>query len=198
MTVEKKPDGNEPFLSRWARVKRDAESGAIPGTNSSNTSIDAPLQPKMPEEARPERTLPETSPVELPSLDSLTPQSDYSPFMAKSVDPALRNQAMKKLFTDPHYNVMDRLDTYIDDYSTHPPLPLDVIRQMSISKTLRLFDDEEEEGGGAKAEGKGSVGSVAPKLDVAVPDPNPNPSLPAPANEKLPIDANAGVKPSPG
>ena len=142
MTIEKNPD--ETFLSRWARVKEfgpASESSIeqiVPGT-----SIGEPLEHKMPEEALPEPTLSD-APVVLPSLDSLTPQSDFSPFMARDVDPRLRNLAMKKLFTDPHYNVMDRLDTYIDDYSTHPPLPLDVIRQMSISKTLCLFDDDEE------------------------------------------------------
>lgn len=137
MTVDRKTD--EAFLSRWARVKQDSQ------TKEQETSIGAPLENKIAEDAHPEPTLPDT-PVVLPSLDSLTPQSDFSPFMAKEVDPQLRNLAMKKLFTDPHYNVMDRLDIYIDDYSTHAPLPLDVIRQMSISKTLGLFDDEEKEG----------------------------------------------------
>lgn len=145
---------DEPFLSRWARVKRsqkqetpllaaeDADKSlpaALP-----NTSIDALSEPKIAEKAGPEPTLsrgPAT--VELPSLESLTPQSDFSPFMAKDVDSQLRNKAMKKLFTDPHYNIMDRLDTYIDDYSVHTPLPLEVIRQMNIAKTLGLFDDEE-------------------------------------------------------
>jgi hypothetical protein len=30
----------------------------------------------------------------------------------------VKNAAMKKLFADPHFNVMDRLDIYIDDYSS--------------------------------------------------------------------------------
>jgi hypothetical protein len=137
MTVDKKTD--EAFLSRWARVKQDAQA------KEQETSIGGPLEHKMVEDAHLEQTLPD-APVALPALDSLTLESDFSPFMAKEVDPQLRNLAMKKLFTDPHYNVMDRLDIYIDDYSTHPPLPLDVIRQMSISKTLGLFDDEEKEG----------------------------------------------------
>ena len=31
---------------------------------------------------------------------------------------------MKKLFSDPHFNVMDGLDTYIDDYGKPDPIPL--------------------------------------------------------------------------
>ena len=156
MTSDKKTDSKpvEPFLARWARTKHDAKSPApsppdsVPAivAETQITSIGGPSQHKVPEEARPAPTLPEiTGPVELPVIENMTPQSDFSPFMAPNVDPLLRNQAMKKLFTDPHYNVMDRLDIYIDDYSTHPPLPIEVIRQMSISKTLRLFDDEDEQ-----------------------------------------------------
>ena len=152
MTIKKKTDQpvDEPFLARWSRVKQSGDAAALPANpESSNTSIGGPLEPKKAGEARPEPTLPVAVP--LPSLDSMTPQSDFSPFMARDVDPQLRNQAMKKLFTDPHYNVMDRLDIYIDDYSTHPPLPLDVIRRMSISKALRLFDGDEEKADGDSA-----------------------------------------------
>ena len=149
-----KKNTDEPFLARWARIKRDQTQAAAPaaemrassGLELANTGIDEHLQPKMPEEARAEPGLPNsTAPASLPSLDNLTPQSDFSPFMAKNVDTQLRNQAMKKLFTDPHYNVMDGLDIYIDDYSIERPLSIEVIRQMSISKTLGLFDDEEKD-----------------------------------------------------
>ena len=152
MTIEKKTDQpvDEPFLARWSRVKQSGDAAALPANpETSNTSIGGPLEPKKAGQARPEATLPVAAP--LPSLDNMTPQSDFSPFMAKDVDPQLRNLAMKKLFTDPHYNVMDRLDIYIDDYSTHAPLPLDVIRRMSISKALRLFDDDEEKADGDSA-----------------------------------------------
>jgi hypothetical protein len=151
MSVEEKTGvpGDESFLSRWARVKQSGGAPVEATTPSSSTG--APLEPKMPEDARPEPTLPaDAAPVPLPALDSLTPQSDYSPFMAPDVDPQLRNLAMKKLFTDPHYNVMDRMDIYIDDYSTHAPLTEDIIRQMSISKAMRLFDDEEQVEGAGK------------------------------------------------
>lgn len=195
MTAGKKSDqpGDEAFLSRWARVKQGTQAAqalepSMEG-DAQNTSIGVPLEHKMPEEAHPEPTLP----AELPSVDGLTPQSDFSPFMARDVDPQLRNLAMKKLFTDPHYNVMDRLDTYIDDYSTHPPLPLDVIRQMSISKTLRLFDEDEAEKGKAPADE-----SAAPVLPLArVEQAEPLPAVEKTVVEEVtvPIEDDA-VKPS--
>ncbi len=171
MTTRKQTEGKlaESFVSRWDRVKRDhaQETSAVAAAEIEQSAeaaeqianIDAPLQHKLAEDRRPEPTLSNSRvPVELPSLDSLTPQSDYSPFMAKDVDMKLRNQAMKKLFTDPHYNVMDRLDIYIDDYSVHAPLPLEVIRQMNIAKTLGLFDDEEDQ----ERDSVANVDTVAP------------------------------------
>ena len=51
---------------------------------------------------------------------------------------------MKKLFSDPHYQVMDRLDTYIDDYSLADPIPESMLRQMASAKFLQLFEDPPE------------------------------------------------------
>ncbi len=113
----------------------------------------------MPESARQSDTLPNALPnalpdaladtpqpkPPLPTIESLTNESDFTPFMAPDVSPDMRNQAMKKLFTDPHYNIMDGLDTYIDDYGKPDPLPEGWLEMMNQSKTLRLFETKEEE-----------------------------------------------------
>ena len=74
----------------------------------------------------------------------LTKDSDFKPFMAHDVSATVRNAAMKKLFADPHFNVMDGLDTYIDDYSKFVPLTEAVLRQMNGAKFLNLFSEEEK------------------------------------------------------
>ena len=189
MSIDKESDTptDERFLSRWARVKHRAQAQAVPVAEQStgiasidgavrNTSSGGPDKPKVSEDAGAKGILPDSPvPDALPSLDSLTPQSDFSPFMARDVDPQLRNLAMKKLFTDPHYNVMDRLDIYIDDYSTHPPLSLDVIRQMSISKTLGLFDDEEEMDATGKISTAQPHETEIPQLEQVAAPPSPAP-----------------------
>ena len=98
----------------------------------------------MPQDARPEPTSILNDPTPpLPSVESLGRESDFAPFMRAEVPPDLRNQAMKKLFTDPHYNVMDRLDIYIDDYGQPDPIPPEMLRMMNQSKALGLFEEEE-------------------------------------------------------
>jgi hypothetical protein len=65
----------------------------------------------------------EREPAPLPPVESLTPESDFSPFMRAKVDESLKRRALKTLFQDPRFNVMDGLDTYIADYSQPDPLP---------------------------------------------------------------------------
>ena len=52
---------------------------------------------------------------------------------------------MKKLFSDPRYNIMDGLDIYIDDYSKPDPIPPEMLRRLVQSQMLNLFKTEEEE-----------------------------------------------------
>ena len=89
-----------------------------------------------------ERVVCHMVPVAVIDVQALGRESDYTPFVARGVDPAVRNAAMKKLFTDPHYNVMDRLDTYIDDYSQPDPLPASMLRKMASAQFLKLVDEE--------------------------------------------------------
>ena len=59
---------------------------------------------------------------DVPSLDSLGPDSDYSDFLSKAVSPELRRQALRKLFSSPKFNVTDGLDSYAEDFTQHAPL----------------------------------------------------------------------------
>ena len=77
-------------------------------------------------------------------MKALTIDSDFKPFVARSVAPEVRNAAFKKLFADPHFNVMDGLDIYIDDYTQPDPLPASMLKQMASAKFLRLVEDEPE------------------------------------------------------
>ena len=48
---------------------------------------------------------------------------------------------MKKLFADPHFNVMDGLDIYIDDYSIPSPLSPEDLKNMVAAQFIKLVDD---------------------------------------------------------
>ncbi len=63
-------------------------------------------------------------------MESLTFSSDFTAFLRPEVDDNLRRAALKQLFRDPRFNIMDGLDTYIDDYTRADPIAPDVIADL--------------------------------------------------------------------
>lgn len=134
------------FLHRWSRRKIEAREGGLQeeapapaGEAEELPAADA--TPLAPSEQPP---IPQAEP-EPPTMDDvlkLTPDSDFSRFVIRGVTPEVKNAALKKLFSDPHYNVMDGLDTYIDDYSQLAPLPESALRKMAVAKVLGFFEEE--------------------------------------------------------
>jgi hypothetical protein len=69
-----------------------------------------------------------------PALEDLSLASDFSAFLKAEVGEALRRQALKKLFADPHFNRMDGLDIYIDDYSVPDPIPPELMDKLEHAR----------------------------------------------------------------
>ena len=134
------------FLSRWSQRKQDVREGK-PLVEPALPDPPVQLKPTAVDTAADVAQVEPTEAPKLPSLadaQQLTPESDFKPFMAHGVAADVKNAAMKKLFTDPHYNVMDGLDTYIDDYSISDPIPEAMLRKMVSAKFLNLFDEDKE------------------------------------------------------
>jgi hypothetical protein len=135
------------FLSRWSQRKARVRQGqavvdtppaaviAVPATTQLSDIAATPSPGTLPDDAQQARPAPPT----LDDVARLTRDSDYSRFVTADVDGSVRNAALKKLFSDPHFNVMDGLDTYIDDYSIPDPLPPGMLRRMIQSEALGLF-----------------------------------------------------------
>jgi len=104
-------DGKQDFLRRWSRLKRES----------------AAQKPVAPEK-----------PPQLPPLDSLTFESDFKAFMHSKVEEGVKRAALKKLFSDPRFNVMDGLDTYIDDYTKAEPISEELLAQLEHARQTLL------------------------------------------------------------
>ena len=189
-------DRADGFLSRWARRKEQARAGEVLTTEAS-VPVPAPPAPALVPvvevaEARvastenaaevPTEPLPTMADVAL-----LTSESDFSRFVSPGVDDAVKRAAMKKLFADPHFNIMDGLDTYIDDYGKPDPIPLAMLRQMNQAKFLRLFDDDDDEAEAANPPGLASGALLTvPRTESRI-EPPTDPT----------IDPTSDPKPSP-
>ncbi|SOY49180.1 conserved hypothetical protein [Cupriavidus taiwanensis] len=137
------------FLSRWSRRKAAVREGvAVPAE---------PLQPPQTEgkpvpasvEAAPEA--PQDPPPTLADVAALRPGDEIARFVARGVDESVKRAALKTLFADPHFNVMDGLDIYIDDYGKPDPIPPEILRQLRQAETLGLFEPTDEERAAAEA-----------------------------------------------
>ena len=119
----------EDFLRRWSRVKIEAR--------------DAPPAPVPVDDAK--EILADTPAPELPPVEELTIDSDFSGFFHPKVNENVRRTALRKLFSDPHFNVMDGLDTYIDDYSKSEPIPAAMLATMQQAKRIIDWAAETEQ-----------------------------------------------------
>jgi hypothetical protein len=151
-------DDKEPFLSRWSRRKLGTKEVAPAGTAKTAESGAAAAAARLPPAGVP--PAPESPEIGTP---------EFREFFDPRVDETLRRTALKKLFSDPHYNVMDGLDTYIDDYSKPDPIPEAMLRQLNQAKDLFLFDDEKKPadgaGGGEKAAAESATTASAASAD---------------------------------
>jgi Protein of unknown function (DUF3306) len=140
-------DEGDNFFSRWSRRKVQVRSGEPVPDPARPVAAVVPASPAVP--AAPVVPVAETpAPPPPPTLEdtqALTPASDFSRFVARDVSPEVRNAAVKKLFADPHFNVMDGLDIYIDDYSKPSPLSAADMAKMVSAQFLKLVDDPEEQ-----------------------------------------------------
>ena len=131
--------GERLSLSRWSRRKlaAAAEAPALPASAPSvvpapTTAAGAPTPPAA---------------LELPPVESLTFDSDFTVFLQPGVDDKVKRAALKQLFRDPRFNIMDGLDTYIDDYTKADPIPPDIVADL----LQRGFSSTSETGGGEES-----------------------------------------------
>jgi hypothetical protein len=122
---------DEGFLRRWARRKTEVQAGTAPMPEAA-----APAAVPALADAGPQ---PAAAPVPLPTMDDvsrLTHDSDFSAFVARGVDAAVRRTALKTLFADPHFNTMDGLDVYIGDYTTPSPMSEAMLASLAHAKQV--------------------------------------------------------------
>lgn len=139
---------DDSFFSRWSRRKEAARSGQVLPPESTSAPAAAPTPAAPTAAAEPDTAAAQEPPSPPPTLDDvaqLTPESDFRRFVGKDVSGEVRNAAVKKLFADPHFNVMDGLDVYIDDYSQPSPLSKAELAMMVGARFLKLVDDPDEQ-----------------------------------------------------
>ena len=108
----------EKFLARWSRLKRET-----PAPEKKDDAAGAPA---------------------VPPLDSLTPGSDFAVFMNPKVKDELRRLALKKLFSDPHFNVPDPFEPFSGDWTVGEPIPDELLATLNQARSVLFAEPEKK------------------------------------------------------
>ena len=109
-------DSKESALSRWSQRKLKVQEATEQSILEAESKIDAPAPEVPPQEA------PALTDADMPDIELLNEDSDYSGFMSSGVSDKLRNLALRKLFQSSVFNIRDGLDEYDEDYTSFEKL----------------------------------------------------------------------------
>jgi len=125
--------------------------------------------------------MPEAAP--LPPVDSLTFDSDFSAYMQPKIDEETKRAALRKLFSDPSFNVMDGLDIYVGDYTQSDPMPAGMLDKLSA--VYAMLDPAKP-----ALDARSAAGALPAPADV-VPVPEPEIPIAAAAESALAQESTA-------
>lgn len=181
------------FLSRWSRRKAAVREGRAVAPEPVVPAPAPVASAPQGAAARADENLP--PPPTLADVAMLKPGDGIARFVTRGVDEQVKRAALKTLFADPHFNVMDGLDIYIDDYSKPDPIPPHILRQLRQSEALGLFDPVEDEDERTSAAAAPAAGDDVPEsTEAAIPEQVPTEpgASPAPLAGTAPGDGGEG------
>ncbi|MCB1744256.1 MAG: DUF3306 domain-containing protein [Gammaproteobacteria bacterium] len=130
------PEADRGPLQRWSRRKRgvlagdpvDAGDAPVPAASTSDVAGGAGGREPSPVRSGGEAPAegsgvagadarPLLADADMPALDELDENSDYSGFLSKGVSSGLRRAALRQLFTAAKFNLRDGLDDYDEDFT---------------------------------------------------------------------------------
>lgn len=133
----------EGFVARWSRRKRAARVAPV--------AVTVAPPPVTPDPA------PVLTDADMPPIESLTADSDFTPFLSPGVSESLRRLALRKLFAAPAFNTRCPLDSEYYDCANMTPLGSIITHEMrealerEAQERLRATLSETADGDGPAA-----------------------------------------------
>ena len=179
---------DDKFLSRWSRRKAEAQlTEPEPSPDPSADRAEGTDAEQAPDEA--------AIVAELPDIESLDKDSDFSAFMKQGVPQALRRQALRKLWkVNPVFGFLDGMNEYDEDFTITTAIGEGVktIYQVGKGMVREEEDPVAAEDAGAEAEAADSAPPEEPEDSEATADRDAD----APAEESA-EDRQAAPEPAP-
>ncbi len=144
------------FLSRWSQRKQETKTAPAPEpvvvveeAPQDNIPVVVNEEPVEEEALSAEQ---EALIADLPDVENLTPESDFSPFMQRGVPEELKRLALRKLWrSNPIFANLDGFNDYDEDFTIIQPLAEGLADELQKlmkenSRTTPEPEPEEEEG----------------------------------------------------
>ena len=134
------------FYARWSRRKRESKTDLDIVEESVSSEQDADKEPAVPA----------LTDADMPALETLHDDSDYSGLLSPEVSDKLREVALRRLFHGKAFNIVDGLDDYDDDFITALPLGDNVTdekrhqAEVKLQKEKAALLEESRHAGAAK------------------------------------------------
>jgi len=141
---------DEGFVSRWSRRKQQvAKEESDQDVNSTAEVAEEVVDPEQIKAEKLE-ALNKLTDQDMPDVETLDENSDFSGFMSTSVTEGLRKMALKKLFMGASYNIRDGLDEYDGDYTKFEKMPStmvtsDMKHMIGVEAKKQIAKEQEEE-----------------------------------------------------
>ena len=116
------------FYARWSRRKMESKTDLDIVEESVSSEQNADEEPAVPA----------LTDADMPALETLHDDSDYSGFLSPKVSDKLREIALRKLFHSKAFNIVDGLDDYDDDFITALPLGDNVTAEKRHQAEVKL------------------------------------------------------------
>jgi len=118
-------DESESFYSRWSKRKTQERSNQLlekqPDlATDNNSTLEPTIENSISPELNQEKVL--LCDQDMPDIDTLDEDSDYSGFLSPGVSEELRKLALRKLFHGQHFNLCDGLDDYDEEFTSFEKL----------------------------------------------------------------------------
>lgn len=152
-TVESDDEG---FLSRWSRRKQQAIEEPSEAADEETSELAGQAAEQAPSEE-----VYQPTDEDMPPLESLNEDSDYSGFMSPKVSDGLRRLALRKLFHSSSFNIVDGLNDYDEDFTNFAKLGDIVTCDMKFQaeqEELKKAREAEQAGSEVSAEAETEVG----------------------------------------
>lgn len=113
--IDKEMNSDANFVSRWSRLKHENKQ-----TNDDavvDAVVDKSAKHSIASDEEQQAPVKILTDADMPDIESMTADSDYTDFLSPGVSEELRRIALRKLFRSEVFNIRDGLDEYDGDYT---------------------------------------------------------------------------------